>query len=998
MSDHDASPKEWTHAHSLRHGPQRWLSKLQRKQIKQQQAYIAAITASAAAAHPHFVPPPLISGGASSSSSSSRRRSSLEHVDAAISPHGDANVSTLTPSPIVDSHDDVAAVPAAIAEGELEDDASEEESAEEDAERSLQRSRAPPLRHSVAPTDVTHILPDGSFAFRDNFRRQSSAPLMTSSSDVDDSWAPSELHQCCCCPACEIAAAHQLAAQQYYMQSLQHVHSSIVSPAHPPLDRSATFSGGSAFSPHARAYSTHARAQSAQLLSPATHIAPSFNEAALRLHAASHAAPSAPAQASSAFTSPSAAPQRSSTSLQPDSKKSLLSSQTGVAQPVVAAAVAVADVPAAVSVVAAPASVAPIAPPAPVSPHTALLPRWFLIILAILRETDGRDKLAKCVQYGARTFAILLRQLPAAIWWIGFASKHLREGRFAPIGRAINILLSSDVPAAAAATATATAVAVAEPALQVASMASGSGTSGAVVAARSSFSAALRSSYLADTSVFRARLETNPLYNGALSRIAVLSAALSSGRRVIRLLKWTYTLPTWAKTFASWKAQVRASLEKDALQQAHEEEEEERRKKEEEEEEEKQQKQQQQQGGDATKERSDSTVSSASTNALQAASGSHSPSPSQGVPKFRFSHPHPPHLWRRLPWLSSVELLDLSIAVATDVSDDLEWLSKYRLFPSEWGYRCGRIAMCLWFSTVILDLLLTFRILRHYHYQQRQLQRQIDEAQMEFATVARQLNLRQQQRQDRDLRRAQRRQLQHSPLFKRSRHSNSERVSQSHSSADQPMSEPQPASAAHVGATSNLAASAVSDASWSVLLSDVGSAHTSSSGSEGSSTRSSQSQPAGDASDSRASSASGEQEHDDTDAPASAGHHAVAPADAEHKDDDDDDASHADDGADCVHSDDELESAEDAAAGELLQSSSVEAYRRVSELRSQAGAIRVSLFLQYLNFAKFTFDLGCAAPMAWNVQKEHDSMVQATGLVSGLLGVYKLFITAKPAQ
>jgi hypothetical protein len=653
-----------------------------------------------------------------------------------------------------------------------------------------------------------------------------------------------------------------------------------------------------------------------------------------------------------------------------------------VAQPVVAAAAVVAEAPAAVSVVPAPPSVAPISPPpAAASSHTALLPRWFLIILAILRETDGRDKLAKCVQYGSRTFAILLRQLPAAIWWIGFASKHLREGRFAPIGRAINILLSNAPTAAAAAAATA--VAVAEPALQAASAANGSSSSGAVVVARSSFSAALRSSYLADTSLFRARLETNPLYNGALSRIAVLSAALSSGRRVIRLLKWTYTLPTWAKTFASWKAQVRASLEKDAVMQAHEEEEQRREKEEEEEE---QQKQQQQQGGHASKERSDSTVSSSSTSALQPAPESHSESHAQSGHNFRFSHPHPPHLWRRLPWLSSVELLDLSIAVATDVSDDLEWLSKYRLFPSEWGYRCGRLAMCLWFSTVILDLLLTFRILRHYHYQQGQLQRQIGEAQMEFATLARQLNLRQQERQDRDLRRAQRRQLQHSPLFKRIRESNSERLSQ--------VSADQQTSAAPVVANANLAASGVSDASWSVLLSDNGSAHTNSSGSsEGSSTRSSQSQPTGDASDSRASSVS---EQDDADAAISCGDNPPAAAEAEQKDDDA--QSHADDGADCVHSDDELESAEDAAAGELLQSSSVEAYRRVSELRSQAGAIRVSLFLQYLNFAKFAFDLGCAAPMAWNVQKEHDSMVQATGLVSGLLGVYKLFITAKPAQ
>src|SRR5688500_2212078 len=86
MSDHDASPKEWTQAHSIRHGPQRYINKQQRAQLQAQQAYLASIVAAGGGKHPasmllagphaHFAPygSPLSAAAATSS----RRRSSLE--------------------------------------------------------------------------------------------------------------------------------------------------------------------------------------------------------------------------------------------------------------------------------------------------------------------------------------------------------------------------------------------------------------------------------------------------------------------------------------------------------------------------------------------------------------------------------------------------------------------------------------------------------------------------------------------------------------------------------------------------------------------------------------------------------------------------------------------------------------------------------------------------------------------------------------------------------
>jgi len=607
-------------------------------------------------------------------------------------------------------------------------------------------------------------------------------------------------------------------------------------------------------------------------------------------------------------------------------------------------------------------------------PLSALLPRWFLILLAILKETDGRDKLAKCIQYGGRTLAILLEKLPAAIWWARFALAQARVGRVGDIARAVNVLLFHDRPPAAV-------VAVADSTLKAAAAIS-------TVVADANFASALRASYAAHTGVLRAAFQAHPVYSGALARLEVLTAALSSARRVIRTVKWTYTLPAWAKTYASWKAQFQSAndraeqLKQQQQQAAAEQERAEQERAAQEEAAEKE-------GDHPRRPRSDSTASSSGS------SMDESPSPN-----FQFSHPHPPGLWRRLPWLSSVELLDLSLAVCTDVSDDLEWLSKYRLFPGELGAKCGRIAMCLWFSTVLLDLALTVRIVRHYRYQTWQLRLQIEEAQVEWATLTQQLALAHDERARRDWRQELRSQVRSSPLYRSERDDALEMPDPTAASAEVDPKAP--------ASQCTPLRSGASDASWSVLSDkserSVGSA--SGNSSQGGSAEGSSDEAQGPAGEHPA--ALTVLVTPPTADPAAAGKGSAAAAAASPRKPAQASPSQSSERAlgpsaatiAAADADSDADAAADEAASlqfERLHSSSVRVYRRLLDLRAQASAIRLSLFLQHLNLAKFVFDLGAAAPMAWNVQKQHQTLVQTTGLISGIIGIYKLAITIKPA-
>ena len=988
MSDHDASPKEWTPAHSEKHGPQRWLSKQQRKQIKAQQAYIAAITAgNIAVVQPHFSYPTFATSSAaaaaSSSSSASRRRRSSGDSAAAVDAASASSSQHSTPGPEDSDAASAVSVPPDIEE--------EEEITSESDEDDSQRLPA--------------AVGDGALPFAVNsghLRRLSSAPLPQSFSDMDGSWIPEARMQLppahapllqptqpwCGCAACQTAAAHQVAAQQQYLQSLARAHSQRASPAssHQTPAQSVPFTV--ALSPPLHSRQSMAR-RSMQLIPVAGSTDGStFAEASPAGVTPGTSSILSAARASSAFTTPVPILPRQFTTVEAQraSANLVAAANMPLSTAAVAAAAAIAAAASPASAVA--SSPSPTPTPAPLA-SVSMLPRWFLILLAVLKETDGRDKIAKCVQYGGRSLAILLRKLPAAMWWIAFASKHLSQGRVGTIGRAIHVFLAGDNPLTSAVTA------------------AGETVSNVAVTAQSTFATALRASYAADTSALRAKLQSSYLYTETLSRIAVLTAALSSGRRMIRVVKWTYTLPNWCKAYQAWRTQVRASMEAQATANRAAEEEEARAQ-------EAKQQQQESASADDGDSKKHARSLSAATTALSVPSAS---AANRSSPRFRFSHPHPPHLISRLPWLSSVELMDLSIAVLTDMTDDLEWLSKYRLFPSRWGYFSGRLAMAFWFTTVLLDLALTFRILKHYNYQQREIQGQIDEAQMEYATCAHEMETRMEARAMREMRREQLRSIQKSPLFKRrSGGAATENLEPLGPPALLPVSavlvtpQPQPQ-------PQQLAASAGSDASWSVL-SDAAQSSSSSRGGvqqQGSSSVSSHESASmggdsiGSGSGSNSSSKSSSRsvssnEHADEVPPTTIAFASPPPNSKQpHQDsalEADAEVAQASGGpaaSRAAQDDEEFEDA-DASTIDLLQSASVVAYRRVSSLRSQLSAIQQSLFLQYLNFAKFTFDLGCATPMAWGVQAEHDTLVQTTGLVSGMLGLYKLMITTKPAS
>ncbi len=82
---------------------------------------------------------------------------------------------------------------------------------------------------------------------------------------------------------------------------------------------------------------------------------------------------------------------------------------------------------------------------------------------------------------------------------------------------------------------------------------------------------------------------------------------------------------------------------------------------------------------------------------------------------------------------------------------------------------------------------------------------------------------------------------------------------------------------------------------------------------------------------------------------------------------------------------------------EAAHAASVASLRRLTELQQQLLAIRLSYWLQLMNFAKFACDLGCALPMALNVHSQWDGVVQFTGTGAAAIGLVKLFIVTKPA-
>lgn len=507
----------------------------------------------------------------------------------------------------------------------------------------------------------------------------------------------------------------------------------------------------------------------------------------------------------------------------------------------------------------------------------------------------------------------VMQRLPRIMWWAGFIWRNMQMGAMSRILRAANVLLLQSPPVLAVA------------------------ATGQKTPSPGSFSHALHSSYTADTSAISRSLSASPLYSGAIARLEVLTAALSSARRVIRVCKWTYTLPGWCKAFTSWRTQVQESVERDLLRRQQEAEAEEL-------------------------EREGKPPVSRAVKVVAAVAA-----------PFRFSHPHPTHVWRRLPWLSSVELLDLSIAVATDVADDLEWLSKYRLFPGEMGYKCGRLAMCLWFTTVVLDLALTFRVIRHYHYQRRELLVQISLAKGEYESGCEKLKQHQRDREEKEYRRLAR-ELKRSPFkVKRGKHPDAEQQEEAENA--EPAATVEDHAEAHTahadGGTSPdsspLPAPPSSDSSSWSHLSRMPTSSSSDGGASSSGTARSQ-----------RSSAAEEEVGEAGSPPKSPGMDKVqVPSEDE-----------------AEHHEEENSSDEEADVEAASQSHAmtVAALGRLRSLHHQLAAVQVSLGLQHLNFFKFLADLGCALPMALNVHKEWDGVVQCTGLISGGLGAYKLVL------
>jgi hypothetical protein len=305
------------------------------------------------------------------------------------------------------------------------------------------------------------------------------------------------------------------------------------------------------------------------------------------------------------------------------------------------------------------------------------------------------------VQYGGRVLRIVMHKIPAFLWWCSLIWQHLPFGRVGHILAAARIIIlegkgQTAMIGAKLIEAALEAKNAAADAYKAASSSSVLSPAAETTLRHEQFSTSLIHSYTSDTSATSAQLYASPLYFGTVSRLDALTVALSSARRVIRLAKWSYTMPSWVKSFGEWRKQVNEGMERQMKQI-----EEERRRQEQ--------------------------VHNEEGEAAEAATPPDDGAAATVAPPFRFSHPHPPHLWRRLPWLSSVELLDLTLAILTDMADDCEWLSRYRLFPTELGRKAGRISVTLWCTTVVLDLMLTARILRHYHYQRSQIMRQIEE-------------------------------------------------------------------------------------------------------------------------------------------------------------------------------------------------------------------------------------------------------------------------------
>lgn len=544
--------------------------------------------------------------------------------------------------------------------------------------------------------------------------------------------------------------------------------------------------------------------------------------------------------------------------------------------------------------------------------------------------------------------------------------------------------------------------------------------------------------------------------------------------------------------------------------------------------------------------------------------------PSQ--PPFKFSHPHPTHVWNRLPWLSSVELLDLSIAIIGDVSDDLEWLSKYLLFPHQLGYTCGRFAMIAWLVTVLLDLALTMRIIRHYRYQQRELEIQINETQQEFEFAKKRLENIRARGEEARLSRMRRNVLEEREMklkkVKQNRMNNKYYSHMNITTLSQPSNDtnnidpapsslvadssshrvtPRPPStvnqptnpssnSATVSSSSSSSDTSVtsssapmSASSWSILSDTHAHASSVPSSQSDSSTSNTSPQTANDVNHTASISESIATAHDSnhpvettpqhpnhqsqstipsaiyqtsvqssssdpsdvhlspshSTSPTStsvhnttlshppyphqhsplvihqlsdrssdhASHMSTSPVNqhcdtnqqtqqtqphssqqtededdeevdrdslsavdtAVEADDEEDDAdiptsqqldslshnNNTDENnllvSDSASDEDETTSAQYLQSLSTSHAATVSAFHHLRDLHTQLAAINLSLYLQKLNFLKFTFDLGAAIPMAFNVQTQWDSMVQSTGFISGLLGVYKLFITIKPA-
>ena len=77
-----------------------------------------------------------------------------------------------------------------------------------------------------------------------------------------------------------------------------------------------------------------------------------------------------------------------------------------------------------------------------------------------------------------------------------------------------------------------------------------------------------------------------------------------------------------------------------------------------------------------------------------------------------------------LPLLSTVELSNNLLAIATDMSEDTDFYTKQRLLPEGWNATAARTTIVLWFFTVVIDLALTTRaaalqLEEHTHVQQQ---------------------------------------------------------------------------------------------------------------------------------------------------------------------------------------------------------------------------------------------------------------------------------------